>query len=140
MKIIAKNPSVKSMRLIVPIDGLIDIDANGMAEVSDKAAEMLVNNTNDWAYETPEDANDEIPGENNEAENEEQEEVNDTPEEEDKKPEDDEIIAGIKAMKLNEMISMAKEAKYPESEWKRFKEKEKLMAAYLIKKYNEVKD
>lgn len=119
MKIKAKNPSVKSMKLIVPIDGMIDIDANSIADVSEKAAELLVNKTNDWSYLDEEKENQEKGGK----------EID----------EDAKVIAGIKKMEIGEMIATAKEAEYPEDEWAKFSEKPKLMAAYLIKKYNEVK-
>lgn len=118
MKIKAKNPAVKSMKLIVPIDGMIDIDANGIAEVTEKAAELLVNKTNDWSYidsDVKKQAEKEIVDE------------------------DAQVVAGIKKMKIEEMIAMAKEAEYPEAEWNKFSQKPKLMAAYLIKKYNEAK-
>jgi len=52
MKIKAKNPNIASMKLIVPIDGLITIDANGEVEVSTQCALCLVKNTNDWEYAT----------------------------------------------------------------------------------------
>lgn len=119
MKIKAKNPSVKSMKLIIPIDGMIDIDANSIADVSEKAAELLVNKTNDWSYLDEEKENQEKGGK----------EID----------EDAKVIAGIKKMEIGEMIATAKEAEYPEDEWAKFTEKPKLMAAYLIKKYNEVK-
>lgn len=119
----ATNPSVRSMKLIVPVDGTIEINAKGIAIVSEKAAEALVNGTNDWEYvknNNPKSA------EENGAGN-------------DEKSEDELVVAGIKNMKLDEMLNMAREAGYPESEWTRFAKKEKLMAAYLIKKYNEAK-
>jgi len=124
MKIIAKNPQVKSMKLVVPFDGTIDIDANGCAEVSEKCAAALVRGTNDWKYEGEE----ETQAKDGKAEI---------------KDEDAQMIAGIKKMKLEELISTAQEAGYPEDEWKKFannqKSGAKLMAAYLIKKYNEAK-
>lgn len=124
MKIIAKNPQVKSMKLVVPFDGTIDIDANGCAEVSEKCAAALVRGTNDWKYEDEE----ETQTKDGKAEI---------------KDEDAQMIAGIKKMKLEELISTAQEAGYPEDEWKKFannqKSGAKLMAAYLIKKYNEAK-
>lgn len=115
MKIKAKNPSVKGMKLIVPIDGTIDIDANGIAEVSENAADLLVNKTNDWSY------------------------LSEEPETKEIADEDAQVVAGIKKMKIEEMVAMAKEAGYLESEWNKFTQKPKLMAAYLIKKYNEAK-
>ena len=73
MKIKAKNPNIASMKLIVPIDGLITIDAKGETEVSTQCALCLVKNTNDWEYATkpieevttePEDETSEIGTEN----------------------------------------------------------------------------
>ena len=113
MKIKAKNSKVFGIKLNVPVDGLIEIDANGVAEVSEKAAKMLVNGTNDWEY-----FNDSEGDDGNEV---------------------DEVISGLKKMTLAQMIDMAKEAGYPESEYQKFAKKEKLMLAYLIKKYNEAK-
>jgi hypothetical protein len=111
------------MKLNVPVDGLIDIDANGLAIVSDRAAKILVEGTNDWEY--------------NEAVNTTSDKTEAASDEE--KSEDEQVIAGIKTMKLADMIAMATEAGYPNEEWERFSKKEKLMAAYLIKKYNEAK-
>lgn len=112
MKIKAKNSKVFGIKLNVPVDGLIEIDANGVAEVSEKAANMLVNGTNDWEYSKDSE------GDGNEV---------------------DEVLAGLKKMTLPQMIEMAKEAGYPESEYQKFAKKEKLMLAYLTKKYNEAK-
>ena len=48
MKIKAKNPrALACTRLIVPVDGLIAIDAEGEVEVSAACAEALVNGTSD---------------------------------------------------------------------------------------------
>lgn len=112
MRIKAKNSKVFGINLNVPVDGLIEIDANGVAEVSVKAANMLVNGTNDWEYYKDNDGD-----------------VNDG----------DEVLAGLKKMTLPQMIEMAKEAGYPESEYQKFAKREKLMLAYLTKKYNEAK-
>lgn len=112
MRIKAKNSKVFGIKLNVPVDGLIEIDANGVAEVSVKAANMLVNGTNDWEYYKDNDGD-----------------VNEV----------DEVLLGLKKMTLPEMIEMANEAGYPESEYQKFAKKEKLMIAYLTKKYNEAK-
>ena len=122
-KIKALNPSVRGMKLIVPIDGTIEINSEGIAFVSEKAAEALVKGTNDWEYVKKD--NPESPTENTDSNAE--------------KSEDELIVAGIKNMKLEEMLNMAREAGYPETEWSRFSKKDKLMQAYLIKKYNEAK-
>lgn len=122
-KIRSINKAVRSMKLTVPYDGTIEISAEGIVEVSEKCAEMLVKGTNDWLYA------DEAP-------------VTDKVSEEEEGGEDATIIAGIKGLTLEQMIETATEAGYPESEWKKFstnKNAAKLMAAYLIKKYNESK-
>lgn len=116
-KIRSINKSVRAMKLTVPYDGTIEINADGIVEVSDICASALVKGTNDWEY-----ADKPVKAEN--------------PEED----EDAKIIAGIKKLSLEEMIETANEASYPETEWKKFannKNGAKLMAAYLIKKYNE---
>ena len=141
MKIQAIDEKLRSTKLQVPYDGLISIDANGVAEVSEKAAEILVKGTNDWKY---------LKGRNNTNKAEKVEENASTePEptedissldEESSETEEDEtktIIEGIKKMSLEDMLSMAKEAGYPKSEYEKFAKKDKMMAAYLIKKYNE---
>lgn len=107
------------MRLTVPYDGTIEINADGIVEVSDICAAALVKGTSDWEY-----ADKPVKAENFEED------------------EDAKIIAGIKKLSLEEMIETANEASYPETEWKKFannKNGAKLMAAYLIKKYNEGK-
>lgn len=119
----ALNPNVKGMKLIVPFDGTIEINAEGVAIVSERAAEALVRGTNDWEYVTKVNPNLKT----------------ETTESNAEKSEDEVIVAGIKKMKLDEMLNTAHEAGYPEKEWERFAKKEKLMAAYLIKKYNEAK-
>ena len=42
-KIKAKNLKIAGTKLNIPVDGIIDIDANGIASVSEKAARVLVN-------------------------------------------------------------------------------------------------
>ena len=116
MKIKAKSPSLVSSKLIVPFDGAIDIDANGVADVSPQAAEILVNGTSDWSYLS------DVKVEADEAD----------------ANENKSVIDGIKSMPIADLLIMAAEAGYPESEWSKFSTKPKLMAGYLIKKYNEM--
>lgn len=129
MKIKAKNSKVVSMKLIVPIDGLIDIDGNGIADVSPKCAVQLVNSTNDWEYlkkNVPEKEAEDIDEDDDELEDENEE-----------SSERDAFQEGLKAMKLEEMKDVATEAGYPEEEWKKLTSK-KLMSAYLMKKFDEM--
>lgn len=126
MKIKAKNQNIASMKLIVPIDGLITIDAKGETEVSAKCAVLLVNNTNDWEYvgkaakevtEEPKEGDAEEGTENVE------------------KSERDLLEEKVKAAKVSELKDMCVEAEFPEEEWKNLTKN--LLAAYILKKYDE---
>lgn len=150
MKIQAKNQDIKSMKLSVPVDGLIEIDEKGIAEVSEKCGKMLIEGTSDWkefkagkgtvkADEDGEQDAEDV----EEPETEYAEDTEDTDEAEDaKKPATDkEIIAGLNKLPLEACIETAKEAGYPEAEWEKLikneKAAEKLMQKYLVRKYKD---
>lgn len=137
MKIIAKNKNIKSMKLNVPVDGCIDIDENGIAEVSQSCGMMLINGTLDWkefseGKDTEESEKESEQGEND-GNQESGEDSNDVSNEE--------VIEGLKKLSLDECIATAKEAGYPEKEWEKLskneKAAEKLMRQYLVKKFKE---
>lgn len=130
MKIKAKNPRlIKSMKLNVPIDGIIEIDENGVAEVSSKCGQMLIEGTNDWKEFGEKKVSNE-------------EETNAGAGEKDENADisDEEVIEGIKQMSLDDCVALAKQSGYPEKEWEKFakneKAAEKLMRQYLIKKFS----
>ena len=125
MKIKAKNPKIASMKLIVPVDGEISIDGNGVADVSAKCAVALVTGTNDWAYASKAKNAPEV-------EDEDDEEEDDTDEASDR----DKFEAHLKTLKLEEMKAMAEEGEMPKEEGEKLNSK-KLMSAYLLKKYDE---
>jgi len=148
MRIKAKSESLRATHLQVPIDGLIEIDSKGYAEVSDKCGEMLINGTNDWENADEENRKAKPAGAEKTAENEEKpvegtkdEDNDDTEGEKEHQPTDEEIIEGLNAMSLEDCIKTAKEAGYPKKEWEKLskneKAAEKLMRAYLVKKYKE---
>lgn len=126
MKIKAKNPNVASMKLIVPIDGLITIDAAGVAEVSPKCAVLLVNNTNDWQYEGT--------SPKNTAETTEQE-TGAEGTENDAKTERELLEEKVREARVAELKEMCSEAGFPEEEWKNLSKG--LIGAYILKKYDE---
>ena len=114
-KIKSINPQVKGIQLQVPIDGLISVDANGFAVVSDKCAELLINGTNDW-----ENADSEHDAED---------------------AEEQDFITKVKKMSLDEMVQLCEELGFDQNEYKKLlgkKTSEKLLAGYLIKKYSEL--
>lgn len=137
MKIVAKNKNIKSMQLNVPIDGCIEINENGIAEVSRSCGEMLINGTLDWKEFSDEEDTDESakePEQGNNDGNQESEKDSDA-------VSNEEIIEGLKKLSLEECIATAKEANYPEKEWEKLakneKAAEKLMRQYLVKKFKE---
>lgn len=132
MKIKAKNSKIASMKLCVPVDGVISIDHNGVAEVSPKCAALLVKGTNDWEYlkksaaKTEETSTDEV--EEPEAEEEETEE--------DGKSDRERFEAYLDGLTVAQMKDYAKEGNLPAEEYDKLSSK-KLMKAYLLKKYDE---
>lgn len=130
MKIKSKDTKVASIKLIVPIDGVIEVDADGIADVSPKCAVQLVQNTNDWEYLTKKK---EEPKSESEEETTEEESEEETTEEDDEKQE---FLSRIEKMKLSEMKEFAKEAGRPEEEYTSITSK-KLMIAYLLKNFDE---
>ena len=125
MKIKAKNPKISSMKLIVPIDGEISIDANGVTDVSPKCAIALVTGTNDWNYASK------VKDAVNEATEEEGDE-----EEDEVANEREELEAKLKTMSMAELKAMATEGEFPVEEWEKITSK-KLLSAYLLQKYDE---
>ena len=138
MKIKAINKDVKSMKLSVPVDGLIDIDANGIAEVSPNCGKMLIEGTNDWKeYSEGEDTGKDEKSEEQAAETHEQA----SEESSEKQPTDEEVIEGLEKLSLKECVNMATEAGYPKKEWEKLAKNEKaaenLMRKYLVKKFKD---
>jgi len=140
MKIKAKNENIRSIQLQVPCDGLIEIDKDGCAEVSDRCGQMLIEGTNDWCEFEP-SKNSNKKGKAAEQAKIDDEKADNEPEDETEGDEksDDEVINGLNSLSLEDCIQTAKEANYPKKEWEKFskneKAAEKLMRAYLIKKY-----
>ena len=135
MKIKAKNSKIASMKLCVPVDGVISIDHNGVAEVSPKCAALLVKGTNDWEYlkksaakteEEEKTSTDEV--KEPEAEEEETEE--------DGKSDRERFEAYLDGLTVAQMKDYAKEGNLPAEEYDKLSSK-KLMKAYLLKKYDE---
>lgn len=137
MKIVAKNKNIKSMQLNVPIDGCIEIDENGIAEVSRSCGEMLIKGTLDWKEFSDKEDTDENEKEPEQGNN----DGNQGSGEDSDAVSNEEIIEGLKKLSLEECIATAKEANYPEKEWEKLakneKAAEKLMRQYLVKKFKE---
>lgn len=145
MKIQAKNKNIKSMKLSVPVDGMIEIDANGIVEVSEECGRMLIEGTNDWEKfgEGKDTKNGEKGSEKAPAsvKKEEEGEGDGSGKGEDSEGQlsDQDAIEALQQLSLADCIETAKAAGYPEKEWdklsKNEKSAEKLMRTYLVKKY-----
>lgn len=116
MKIKARNQKVHGTKLNVPCDGLIVIGEDGIVEVSENCGNALLTNPIDW--EKIEDGKKTVKEE---------------------KSEEELFLEGLKEATLEELIEMAKEAGYPEEEYSKFVKKQKLMVAYMTKKFNSEK-
>jgi len=119
MKIKTKNSSNNSSKLIVPLDGLITIDANGIADVSAKCAVILVTGTNDWEYLTKNSGTEQTSNDDNS----ETEQVSN---------DNDNLEVKLNSMKLDELKQMAKEGELPEEEFSSITTK-KAMIEYLLR-------
>lgn len=125
MKIKARNSKVASMKLCVPVDGVIDIDANGVAEVSPKCAAVLVKGTNDWDYVKKVAVEKEV-----------EEEEDDTESVGEDLSDRERFSNWLDSLSVSQMKDYAKEGNLPEDEYEKLSSK-KLMKAYLLKKYDE---
>lgn len=135
MKIHSKNNKVQNTKLIVPIDGLVTIDGEGIADVSPKCAVLLVSNTNDWEYvkgNKPQKDTEETPNEPNE-------ETTD-PEEGNVPTEDERVLLEEKlnSSTVKELQTMCQEANLPEEEWNKLTKK--LLVKYLMEKYDNTEE
>ena len=127
MKIKFKKNVPSAMKLIVPHDGLIVIPTSGIVEVSAKCAVDLVKKTNDWEYATQPKAEEEV--------EEPETTTADAPAE---KSERELLEEKVKSSSIAELKAMAKEAELPEEEWSKLSKK--LLAEYLLKKFDEAND
>lgn len=135
MKIKAKNSKIASMKLCVPVDGVISIDHSGVAEVSPKCAALLVKGTNDWEYLKKSAAKTEDE-ENTSTDEVEEPEAEEEETEEDGKSDRERFEAYLDGLTVAQMKDYAKEGNLPAEEYDKLSSK-KLMKAYLLKKYDE---
>ena len=133
MKIKAKNPkAVAGIRLIVPFDGLIAIDANGEVEVTDECAKALVTGTNDWLY--AEEKAEAVAEEETATEEPEEEEETAAAE----PTEREKFAAELEGMTVAQMKDLCREGGFPEDEWKSLKRA--TLIAYLLDKFDHASD
>lgn len=118
MKLKTNNASLFGSRLAVPVDGTIQIDRNGEINVSEACASHLLT-LPEWVAVGKKEAPAVEP------------KAVETPAED----QDKAVINQIRAMSLEDLLATAKDAQYPEEEYKKFTKNPKLMAAYLVKKY-----
>lgn len=134
MKIKTIRVEVFGLSLIVPIDGRIDIDKDGIADVSEECAKVLTTATNDWDYVVSE-SDEEIEETDEEDE---EDRVEGTVDKTDAETADvEELGDNLKDMTLEQLRETARELNLPEDEWKKILNKSKL-SEYIIEKYKEI--
>lgn len=127
VKIICLDKNFHGKKLILPSIGETEIPNDGVVELDEKIANVLVEGSDFWSNEAPLDDN-----QQNE-DDEEELEVDDSAE----ATADEEIKKQLETLELKELISMAEKAEYVASEYKAFKKNKKLMINYLLKKSKE---
>jgi len=119
MKIKAKNPNaVANSRLIVPFDGLISIDGEGIADVSKECAKNLVECTSDWEYA------DEV--------------VEESEEEEQELSEREKFEKELQGMTVPQLKDFCRQGELPEEEWRSLKKA--TLIAYLMDKFDKASE
>lgn len=150
MKLKATKPNLKSMKLTVPHDGTVNVDAEGCIDVSAKCAKQLVELTPDWRYVDQPSKSDEPKGEEGKGapapdpglkgqevgKEGEGDEGNEGDEDETLTAE--EYAAELNKSTVKELQAMAAEAEFPEEEVKAASKTKALLVAYLVSQaYNE---
>lgn len=118
VKIQTKNAKVFSSNLIMPEDGMVEIDANGIVEVSDTCAEIMCTCTSDW----------------------ERVEVNADTDDDDDAGDDKraELEAKVKKATVDELKAMCEEMEFDEEEYGKLSKKN--LQKYIMDKYDELNE
>lgn len=118
VKIQTKNAKVFSSNLIMPEDGMVEIDANGIVEVSDTCAEIMCTCTSDW----------------------ERVEVNADTDTDDDGGDDKraELEAKVKKATVDELKAMCEEMEFDEEEYGKLSKKN--LQKYIMDKYDELNE
>jgi hypothetical protein len=152
MKIKTSNESLYGSEVKLPIDGKVSVSKEGIVEVSDVCADLLLNSGGgNWSKvaaisesgttnakkvasskNQPKKEEEEVEVEVSEAE-EIEVEVSQTEEEEE--VEDLEtLIKKVKSLTAPELVELANQSQYPEEEFSKIKNNKLLMSNYIIKK------
>lgn len=124
VQIKAKNETVRKMNLIMPEDGMVEINAEGIAEVSEKCAEIMTTCTPDW------ERVDVITEHNKENEN--SDDNNDNDEEDERT----QLEAKVKKANIEELKAICKEMEFDEDEYGKLSKKN--LQKYILDKYDKL--
>lgn len=122
VQIKAKNETVRKMNLIMPEDGMVEINAEGIAEVSEKCAEIMTTCTSDW------ERVDVITEHNKENEN-----SDNNNDEEDERTQ---LEAKVKKATIEELKAICKEMEFDEDEYGKLSKKN--LQKYILNKYDKL--
>lgn len=123
VQIKAKNETVRKMNLIMPEDGMVEINAEGIAEVSEKCAEIMTTCTSDW------ERVDVITEHNKENEN---SDDNNNDEEDERT----QLEAKVKKATIEELKAICKEMEFDEDEYGKLSKKN--LQKYILNKYDKL--
>ena len=126
VQIKAKNETVRKMNLIMPEDGMVEINAEGIAEVSEKCAEIMTTCTSDWERVNS------ITEHNKENKN--SDDNNDDEEEEG--DERAQLEKKVKDANLEELKAICKEMEFDEDEYGKLSKKN--LQKYILDKYDKL--
>lgn len=132
--VICKDRTLYGSKINLPISGEVAISEEGEVELSEEVAEMLTEGSPSWSLKVAKVK--EVVKTKPEVEDEASTQAEDEVEEE----EEDltaEIKESLNKLTLQELVEMAKTAKYPAEDYKKYKTNKKLMVAFLVKKATE---
>ena len=112
--------------IIVP-NAEITIDENGVAEMDEVIADLLLAKTDDWRPLEDSDSKD-VKDAGEGAKSDEDEDIDEA------KEKKDELKSQLGSLTLKEMIELANDSELSEEEIKKFSKNKKLMASFLLKK------
>ncbi len=124
VKLKTSNRLIINQSVNIPIDGVIKIDEDGVTEVSEEAAAILLNNF-DGTYSAFSDEGED------ESKDDESKDDEGNKEDENEEDENEEDEIDLTSLSLKELISVAKDAGIKEPTYRKFKESKKLMVKFL---------
>jgi hypothetical protein len=135
MQIKTNKESNFGIKIKLPIDGVVEIDNNGIVEVSEDCGNLMVEQSPE-SWEIVESKSKTTPIKKKVVEESEENPADENSErvEGSETSNMDGVIEELKSMKLPELIDLVKKSNHPETEWIKYKSNKLLLTNYIIKK------